>query len=227
MWATESENMYYLSKTESDLMKSTPYLEEQTRARCGPDRTEHMSAANNWTARYDLQHVNCYRGLLKEFMREGATKYLANAGQAPGLGGPYIPVAPVERPATITRASLPTDAGSLWTHNGSTVYLVASAGKVRKFFYETPRPGMAEVGVKLGTVLFDGKRVGTEYVGTAYRFWKNCRAEGYRVRGPISSDERRVTMRGRAPQKNANCDVVGQDEDELVFDYKEMVVRDQ
>jgi hypothetical protein len=231
MWATESANMYYLTKPELDLMTSTPYLEEQTMARCGPDRTEHMSAGNNWTATFDAQHVNCYRGLLKEFMREGAAKYLANAGEAmptPGVGGPFIPapVVPVERPQIVTRMSLPKDAGSRWSHNGSAMYLVASAGTVRKFFYETPRPGMLEVGVKFGTLLFEGKRVGDEYVGTAYRFWPNCRPEGYRVQGPISDDEKRVTMRGRAPQKNANCDVIGYDEDKLIFEYKEMVVRE-
>ena len=43
------------------------------------------------------------------------------------------------------------------------MYLVASSGAGRKFFYETPRPGMVEVGVKPGTLLFVGKRVGMNY----------------------------------------------------------------
>jgi len=79
MWATESDKMHYLTRAELQLMQSTPYLEEQTRARCGPDRTSHMSKSNNWTSTQDINHVNCYRGLLKEFMREGASKYLASA----------------------------------------------------------------------------------------------------------------------------------------------------
>jgi hypothetical protein len=43
------------------LMQSTPYLEEQTLARCGPDRTIHMSEANGWAETQDIQDVNCYR----------------------------------------------------------------------------------------------------------------------------------------------------------------------
>ena len=103
------------------------------------------------------------------------------------------------------------------------MYLVASSGEERKFFYETPRPGMVEVGVKPGTLLFVGKRVGMTYAGLAYRFWRACRQEGYRVRGSVSADERHVTMRGRAPIKNANCDIVGYDNDVLQFDFKDKI----
>jgi hypothetical protein len=80
LWATDSQSMHFLSWPEVQLMSSTPFVEEQTLARCGPDRSTHMSAANNWTATQDIEHVNCYRGLLKELMREGAQKYLATYG---------------------------------------------------------------------------------------------------------------------------------------------------
>jgi hypothetical protein len=78
LWATASQSMYFLTWPEMELMQSTPFIEEQTRARCGPDKSTHSSAANNWTSTQDVQHVFCYRGLLKELMREGAQKYLAS-----------------------------------------------------------------------------------------------------------------------------------------------------
>jgi hypothetical protein len=61
LWATNSQNIHFLQKDELDLMQSTPYLEEQTLARCGPDRTIHMSEANGWAETQDIQDVNCYR----------------------------------------------------------------------------------------------------------------------------------------------------------------------
>jgi hypothetical protein len=76
LWATDSRNMHFLTKSELELMQSTPYLEEQTLARCGPSKTVHMSRSNNWTSTQDARHVDCYRNLLVEFMREGTKAYL-------------------------------------------------------------------------------------------------------------------------------------------------------
>jgi len=76
LWATDSRSMHFLVKSELELMQSTPYLEEQTLARCGPSKTTHMSRANNWTSTQDVKHVYCYRDLLMEFMREGTKAYL-------------------------------------------------------------------------------------------------------------------------------------------------------
>jgi hypothetical protein len=70
-----------------------------------------------------------------------------------------------------TDQSIPSDAGSLWNLNGSTLYLVTGPNKRRKFFYLTPNPDLAdETGVKGGTLFFDGRRVEMEYVGIAYRY---------------------------------------------------------
>lgn len=76
LWATDSRSMHFLTKPELALMQSTPYLEEQTLARCGPSKTVHMSRSNNWTSTQDVKHVECYRGLLLEFMQEGTRSYL-------------------------------------------------------------------------------------------------------------------------------------------------------
>ena len=77
LYATDSHSIYYLTWPEHELMQSTPYLEELTLAKCGPDKTEHMSARNRWTMTEDVQHINCYRAILKELMHEGTTAYLA------------------------------------------------------------------------------------------------------------------------------------------------------
>jgi len=47
-----------------------------------------------------------------------------------------------------------------WNHNGSVVSLV-SDGKKQKFVYDAPRVGLLDVGVKPGTVLFEGSAKAT------------------------------------------------------------------
>jgi hypothetical protein len=83
LFATDSQSIYYLTWPEQELMQSTPYLEEMTNSRCGRSKTEHMSRSNNWTMTEDVQHIMCYRGILKEVMGEGVKKYLALYGGAP------------------------------------------------------------------------------------------------------------------------------------------------
>jgi hypothetical protein len=107
------------------------------------------------------------------------------------------------------------DAKSLWEHDGSTLYLEAS-GQVRKFFYQVPHPNL---GVEPGTLLFEGRRKGDRYTGTAYKFSKACGPIGYQVSGPVSDGQLRVTLRGKAPQRNVSCEIAGYTNDVLVFSF--------
>jgi len=109
-------------------------------------------------------------------------------------------------------------AASHWSHNGSSLYLVAE-GDRRRFYYEAPRPGIATQGVERGTLLFDGQRVGNNYQGTAYVFDRQCGKFPYAVSGAVSEGSKRIVMYGRAPQPNASCKVGGYRVDTLVFDY--------
>jgi hypothetical protein len=109
-------------------------------------------------------------------------------------------------------------ASSIWDHNGSAVSLSAD-GASRKFYYQAPRAGLQEVGIQPGTLLFDGRRDGNRYSGTAYVFSQLCGALAYPVSGPVSPDERSVTMYGKAPSVSANCRVVGYRDDVLVFTF--------
>jgi hypothetical protein len=105
-----------------------------------------------------------------------------------------------------------------WMHNGSVLCLVAEAD-TRAFFYHRPRAGMTNAGVKPGDLLFSGRAVGMQYVGTAYRFKSRCGKFGYAVRGDILDDYHRVKMYGQAPRIDDNCNVTGKFNDTLEFSY--------
>lgn len=110
---------------------------------------------------------------------------------------------------------------SLWQHNGSVVYLTAD-GASRRFYYDSPREGLDSVGVKRGTLLFEGQKNGDQYSGTAYFFSKICGPGTYAVSGPVTSNESQITitLSGKAPQLDANCKQIGVRDDVLVFTYK-------
>jgi hypothetical protein len=194
MWATDSDNMHYLTRAELQLMQSTPYLEEQTRARCGPDRTVHMSPANNWTSTQDVNHMYCYRGILREFMRAGAESYLRENGVAHAS----LPTQPEPLKENTSRQA------NKWLYNGSSFELVMSKD-ARKFIYTDVRDGLREAGVTVGMILFDGVQKGKAIQGTAYVFSARCGAIGYAAKGMVSSDQRRILVSGRAPYVDAKC----------------------
>jgi hypothetical protein len=69
-------------------------------------------------------------------------------------------------------------------------------GDNRLFIYEQPRAGMYNVGVRQGTVLFEGTRDGYQYSGIAYVFPPGCEAIPYEVGGNVSSNDLQVTLYG-------------------------------
>ena len=104
---------------------------------------------------------------------------------------------------------------NIWNHNGSVVFLELQ-GSNRKFYYLRPRPGIAAEGVQPGTLLFAGTRSGHNYVGTAYIFSARCGPIGYPVRGSLSNLDF-IRLVGRAPRRDANCNVVSYFDDVLIF----------
>jgi hypothetical protein len=100
---------------------------------------------------------------------------------------------------------------TLWYHNGSTLALEEN-GTDRVFYYVKPKPSLASL-VSEGTLLFKGKRVGNRYEGTA-RVFSCGEAFEYAVSGPVSSDEREITMQGQAPLID-NCRIRGSQPDTL------------
>lgn len=105
---------------------------------------------------------------------------------------------------------------AFWLHNGSTLNLVAQ-GNARKFYYREPSSRLEELGVTAGTLLFDGRRTGNQYAGTAYVFNRACGPLGYVVNGVVSGDDRQVILQGRAPRRDRDCAVVDHRDDVLTF----------
>ncbi len=102
----------------------------------------------------------------------------------------------------------PTENGSQWDHNGSTMTLLVN-GAHSEFIFADPREGLRSEGVKVGATGFSGTSNGDEYEGTAYVFSKKCGAFGFQMKGTASSDRQRVTMSGQAPYVDAQCRIVG------------------
>lgn len=129
--------------------------------------------------------------------------------------------APAPEPAPQPEPSNPLITGTTpgqWNHNGSSMTLVVD-GPRRQFFYENPRPGMVTAGARRGSLLFSGRKSGDTYTGTAYIFHHRCGPQPYHVSGPVSADQRSVTMTGQAPRLDAQCNVVGYRDDVLVFNF--------
>src|SRR6476620_36816 len=103
-----------------------------------------------------------------------------------------------------------------WEHNGSVMSI--ADGSSRVFTYVKPRDGLA---VYPGTVLFFGKRTGNTYQGTAHVFSPRCGATAYAVSGPVSQDQRSVSMYGRRPKLDPSCRIVAYADDNLVFNFIE------
>lgn len=128
-----------------------------------------------------------------------------------------VPVPREEGEPESGRDEMPSD-GALWNHNGSIMRLVA-AGKDRTFMYENPRPGMRKAGAKQGDVVFEGRREGQTYSGTAYIYSKSCGRQGYAVTGRVAEDDRSIVLEGEAPVLGDGCNVKATKRDELRFDY--------
>jgi hypothetical protein len=77
LFATPSTAIHYLTKEELELAKSTPYLEEQTQARCGSSKARGWWEGDDHLYKEDPVHIDCYRTILKDLMREGAKNYLS------------------------------------------------------------------------------------------------------------------------------------------------------
>jgi hypothetical protein len=166
-------------------------------------------------------------GGLSEF---GAMTQYAHSG-AGGLGDAcrrYQVNTPLRTEATkndqaVLSPPMPSanSAPSQWEHNGSIVYLTAE-GANRRFYYDAPGAGLDAVGVKRGTLLFEGRKDGDRYAGLAYIFSQKCGPRGYAVSGPVASDQSQitVTLSGKAPRLDASCKQVGLRNDILVFKYK-------
>jgi hypothetical protein len=105
---------------------------------------------------------------------------------------------------------------TLWSHNGSVLYLLAK-GTSREFRYKEPRPGMLQVGAYPGALLFRGQSTNHQYSGTAFIFNSRCGQLPYQVSGPILDGYEHVLLTGRAPQVGPDCRITDYIDDTLEF----------
>jgi hypothetical protein len=82
-------------------------------------------------------------------------------------------------------------------------------GTRRQIYYDDPRPGLKEVGVKQGTLLFDGVVDGIALSGTAFVFAKGCDPLSFAVTGELTPDGKRITLNGKALASVHNVELQG------------------
>ena len=127
------------------------------------------------------------------------------------------PVAPSEDVKT-TEPATQQPKKSFWAHNRSIMYMTED-GTRRQIYYDDPRPGLKEVGIKQGTLLFDGVLDGTALSGTAFVFAKECDPLSFAVTGKLTRDGKRITLNGKAPRIGPHCKIAGNKQEELIFDF--------
>lgn len=71
LFATGSQEMYFLNPDELRLIERTPYLEEMENSRCGPVTAAVVNNSIN------PAYIHCTRSILEQLHREGANAYLA------------------------------------------------------------------------------------------------------------------------------------------------------
>jgi hypothetical protein len=136
-------------------------------------------------------------------------------------GVPALPAMQTDQAQPAPAVQSARSSRSLWDHNGSLVYLTAQ-GSTRRFYYDTPLPGLDALEVRPGSLLFEGRKVGEQYIGTAYIFSKGCSPKAFAASGPVKSDSLQisVSVSGKAPLPDANCKQIGVRDEVLFFSYK-------
>jgi len=92
-------------------------------------------------------------------------------------------------------------------------------GTRRHIYYDDPRPGLKEVGVEQGTLLFDGAVNGTTLSGTAYVFAKDCHPLAFLAKGKLTREGKLITLKGKAPRIGTKCSIAGSKQETLIFDF--------
>jgi hypothetical protein len=117
-----------------------------------------------------------------------------------------------------------TSTASYWDFKNSSgqssILQLDADGSSRKFYYYSPRPELQAVGVKRGTLAFDGKRTDNKYTGNAFVFSKTCGPLAYPVTGTVSADQRKVQFSGAVPKRGAGCTVASYTNDTWEYDLR-------
>ena len=103
-----------------------------------------------------------------------------------------------------------------YDHNGSLMEMQICDGGGMTISYTRPRRGLTGVGVRNGTLLFDGVEQASGAIsGQARRFSKTCGPVPYAVTG--RNDGGTIILRGEAPVVDGRCRTTSFRPDKLVF----------
>lgn len=105
---------------------------------------------------------------------------------------------------------------SAWDHNNSVMSIVSSGDRLM-IYYDRPRQGMIDEGVRQGTLLFNGQRTGNRLKGTSYVFDRHCNPIPYPDDGVVSSEQEIVLSGRRVPTQLADCQPVAYRVDPSIF----------
>jgi hypothetical protein len=126
-----------------------------------------------------------------------------------------------EEEARRRREAALTPAQTLWDHNNSIMLVKLSSTSI-EIYYQNPRQGMIDEGVRSGTLLFSGQRNGDRVSGTAYVFDRRCGKLPYPDEGEIIGDRRIILNGRRVPtQLTSDCRVTGFRTDASVFSKRD------
>lgn len=114
-----------------------------------------------------------------------------------------------------------TPTHTLWDHNNSIMLVKLSSTSI-EIYYQNPRQGMIDEGVRSGTLLFSGQRNGDRVSGTAYVFDRRCGSLPYQDDGEIIGNRRIILNGRRVPtQLTSDCRVTGWRNDSSIFSKRD------
>lgn len=126
-----------------------------------------------------------------------------------------------EEEAKRRREAALTPTQTLWDHNNSIMLVKLSSTSI-EIYYQNPRQGMIDEGVRSGTLLFSGQRNGDRVSGTAYVFDRRCGKLPYPDEGEIIGDRRIILNGRRVPtQLTSDCHVTGYRTDASMFSKRD------
>jgi hypothetical protein len=110
----------------------------------------------------------------------------------------------------------PDDSQGAFKLNGLQVKIAVSKGSWRVTFDDKTNKEARRVGLKLGTVLFQGTQVGDTVTGTAYAFSPSCAPTPLKISGKILNN-RRFEFKGSFAKLPASCGAPIQNSGQLTF----------
>lgn len=196
---------------------------------CSTSRHLHFDAYTGTAGQGMFYHV--YPSLVAAYRRAWSLPDGVNNGELAADGnlevGQNQPVvADLCAGVSLSSPISPVASGSIdsfWLHNCSKMRLekVANSDTIR-LVYHQPKSSLAAL-VSQDPVLFEGVNRAGRVVGKAAQYSSRCNVQRFDVEGRFvqSGDDAQIEFVGRREKRDASCNVIGEVEERLVFDFIE------